>query len=350
MYGNNRRTRMHGLSLNSFADVEATYNNTKPVVSKNHTRSQDVRPVGERRRKWERVKKISNNCYILLAGFGLEDDVFGWHNRTGKRVVSVAEQVAFAAICWQRDAQGVETIKIRNGIGDHAHNSHYRFLEEALPRGLEFHINNGKQFVKISIVGHTSGRSGTYYLPKTRCVPNHVLLHRSNLHPRIGSVQLNDDGAFLTFTRVGTCAFKFSGNLHTIPKPPRKVVDVELKGSYKQSIAEYLKWISAVAPMLRVDDWSYLRDMQTEINDHVKLHSNDQRYIGWGKVPYAMMLEVVTEADHPLRLHMALDFVSDYGTVQHIKSKEDAKRVRDQYNRWINKRCGFIKTIRETGE
>ena len=122
MYGNSRMTTPSGLGLNSFADVEAKYNKTKPVVSKNHTVSQDIRPAGNRKRKWERVKKISDDCYILLSGYGYEDDVFGYG---AKENVTTEEQVALAAICWQRDVRGVETIKIRNGIGDHAHRYPY---------------------------------------------------------------------------------------------------------------------------------------------------------------------------------------------------------------------------------
>ena len=38
--------------LNNFKAVEAKYNSTKPLVSKNHTLEQDIRPVGERRYKW----------------------------------------------------------------------------------------------------------------------------------------------------------------------------------------------------------------------------------------------------------------------------------------------------------
>ena len=200
MYGNNRKTTTHGLGLNSFADVEAKYNNTKPVVSKNHTVSQDVRPAGNRKRKWERIKKISGDYYILLAGYGFEDDVFGYG---AKKDATVEEQVALAAICWQRDAQGVETIKIRNGIGSGAHSSHYRFLEEALPRGLGFYIKNGKQFVSN---GYERDK---YYLPKTKYVPKHVWDGWTTNNARaLNYYSPTDDGEFLTFTSTNPHMFK----------------------------------------------------------------------------------------------------------------------------------------------
>ena len=334
MYGNNRRTITHSHTLNSFAAVEDKYNKTKPLVSKNHPRSQDVRPVDERRRKWERVKKISDDCYIVLSGYGYEDDVFSW--RGFGTIISVEEQVALAAICWQRDAQGVETIKIRNGTGDHAHTSHYRFLEEALPRGLEFHIKNGKHFV--SVAGFD-----TYYLPKTKYVPKHMWDYWVNQNSSaLNNHRPDDDGAFLTFTRTGVHEFKFSGELHTIPKPPSKIVDKELKAKYKQPIAEYLEWINAIAPLLRIDDWEYCNTMRKEVYEYAKVNRRRSR-TGTVLVPPEMVLEVVTEPDHPLRLHMALDFVENYRIIQHVKSQDDIKTVRTQYNRWINKQCGFLK-------
>ena len=337
MYGNNRKTTTHGLGLNSFADVEAKYNNTKPMVSKNHTVSQDIRPAGNRKRKWERVKKISGDCYILLTGYGLEDDVFGWGDN--KDDVTTEEQVALAAICWQRDAQGVETIKVRNGIGDRAHSSHYRFLEEALPRGLGFYIKNGKQFVSN---GYERDK---YYLPKTKYVPKHVWDGWTTNNARaLNYYSPTDDGAFLTFTRTNPHMFNFSGDLHTIPKPPRKIVDKELKAQYKEPIAEYLEWISTVAPMLRVDDWQYCQSMRKEVYDYVKEQPEPHNKIGgFGKVSAELMLEIVTKPEHPLRLHMAVDFVAEYSIIQHVKSQDDVKTVRLQYNRWINRRCGFLK-------
>ena len=341
MYGNNRRTITHSHTLNSFAAVEDKYNKTKPLVSHNHPRSQDVRPVGERRRKWERVKKISDDCYIVLSGYGYEDDVFSW--RGFGTIISVEEQVALAAICWQRDAQGVETIKIRNGTGDHAHTSHYRFLEEALPRGLEFHIKNGKHFVSV---GHSSGRD-FYYLPKTKYVPKRMWDYWTNQNTPGAARALEyysptEDGAFLTFTRTGTHTFKFSGDLHTVPKPPRHIVDRKLKAKYKQPIAEYLEWINAIAPLLRIDDWEYCNTMRKEVYEYAKAKRWRSRS-GTILIPSEIMLEVVTEPDHPLRLHMALDFVENYRIIQHVKSQDDIKTVRTQYNRWINKQCGFLK-------
>ena len=54
--------------LNTFAEVKAMYDGVKPVVSKNHTREQDIRPVGARSRKHERIMKINDNKYLINDG------------------------------------------------------------------------------------------------------------------------------------------------------------------------------------------------------------------------------------------------------------------------------------------
>ena len=96
--------------------------------------------------------------------------------------------------------------------------------------------------------------------------------------------------------------------------------------------------------MLRVDDWQYCQSMRKEVYDYVKEQPEPHNKIGgFGKVSAELMLEIVTKPEHPLRLHMAVDFVAEYSIIQHVKSQDDVKTVRLQYNRWINRRCGFLK-------
>ena len=64
----NKMNRYIDQRLNTFAEVKEMYNSVKPVVSKNHTVEQDIRPVGARHRKWERIMKINDNKYIINDG------------------------------------------------------------------------------------------------------------------------------------------------------------------------------------------------------------------------------------------------------------------------------------------
>ena len=53
-------------ALSTFDEVAQRYHNTKPMRGKNTGR--DVRPIADRARDHERIKKISNNCYLLMNG------------------------------------------------------------------------------------------------------------------------------------------------------------------------------------------------------------------------------------------------------------------------------------------
>jgi hypothetical protein len=50
--------------INSFAEAEVRWNDTKPIRGK----EVDMRPLGKRHRKYERIAKIDDNCYALLDG------------------------------------------------------------------------------------------------------------------------------------------------------------------------------------------------------------------------------------------------------------------------------------------
>jgi hypothetical protein len=64
--------RYYSHHLSTFDSVQNWYERTKPVVSKIHKREDDIRPLGNRSRKWERIEKINNNCYALLGAWGVD--------------------------------------------------------------------------------------------------------------------------------------------------------------------------------------------------------------------------------------------------------------------------------------
>ena len=53
------------MKLNTFNDVVNRYSEIKPLVSKHHTLEDDIRPIADRRRKHERIERVSSNKYIL---------------------------------------------------------------------------------------------------------------------------------------------------------------------------------------------------------------------------------------------------------------------------------------------
>ena len=309
----------------SFAEVENIYNNTKPMRGRN--KGKDVRPIGDRRRDHERVKKISANCYALMNG-GYYDDVYHWHYGGARGTPTKAEIAKLAPVVWRRHKDGTETVTIRNGIGDGCHMSHYSFLDRMLPRGMCLDIRNGKQYVIAN--------SGKHYLPKCMYVPRHVYDTGHKAH----WMRATDDGSALVFFREEHGErFTLASSEYDAPKPPRTLVNKKQKAKYKNAMASYLDWISTMAPMLQVDDWGYRQEMKRQVRE-----ATGGSY--WNPITPEVMRQVITKQDHPLRLAMAVDFVASYGTIRNVQSDTDVKQVRAEYNRWINKTCGFTKTVK----
>ena len=152
-------------------------------------------------------------------------------------------------------------------------------------------------------------------------------------------MRATDDGSSLTFFRDGD-RFTLIGDECDAPKPPRILVNKKQKAKYKDAMTGYLEWISAMAPMLQVDDWKYRSEMGRQIREF----HNETGY--YHKIPPKLMRDVVMKQNHPLRLAMAVDFVSHYGTIRNIQSQADVSQVRTEFNRWINKHCGFTKTVK----
>ena len=210
--------------------------------------------------------------------------------------------------------------------------SHYSFLDRMLPRGMMLDIKYGKQYVFAN--------SGKHYLPKCMYVPRCVYEANATPNGFTSWMRATDDGSALTFLREDHGnKFTLVGDECDAPKPPRTLVNKKQKAKYKDAMASYLAWISAMAPMLQVDDWGYRSEMKRQVRE-----ATGGGY--WNPITPEVMRQVITKQNHPLRLAMAVDFVSSYGTIRNIQSDNDVKVVRAEYNRWINKTCGFTKTVK----
>jgi len=319
----------------TFAEVESIYNNTKPMRGRN--KGKDVRPIGDRARDHERVKKISSNCYLLMNG-GYYDDVYNYYFHRTKVAPTQAEMVALAPICWKRHSDGTETVTVRNGIGHGAHNSHYSFLDRMLPRGMGFIVDNGKQYIRVD-----AGEA--LYLPKCMYVPRGVY-EQTNDRPRSiwnSWMRATDDGSSLTFKRDGH-KFTLVGDVRDAPKPPRVVVKKGQKARYKQAITDFREWVFAIGPMIEVS-WERNRVIHAEMSEYLK--DTHGVYVGFNGVdiPANIAIQIITNYNNPMRLHMAYNFVR-YSNIKYVQTEEDVKHVKAQFNRWINKTCGFTKTVK----
>jgi hypothetical protein len=328
--------------LNNFNAVASHYAGIKPMISKVHTLEQDVRPLGDRKRKFERVKKFSDNCYAYYDGNGGDNIKFWDYGSMHK--ISDEMHVALAPIVWTRNADGTETLRVRNGSGPYAHMGRYSFLTRALPSAFRFDIDNGKQFI---VLNHER-----YYLPKS----NYGSFYRTT-----GDIApLVDDDKYLEFTRASNGSWEIKTNSFTYV-PPRVLVDKERKKKFKPAMDSYYDWLLVMAPMFR----EHLEDFPYDYNDKGIGLARDQakhklarekmeeliayaKEQGWADQDIQLWsfemkgdhaLIIMEDEEHPMRMNMAWPMLMDSPLFKAHES--DRKLFRSHYNRWINKVCGF---------
>jgi hypothetical protein len=328
--------------LNNFNAVASHYAGIKPMISKVHTLEQDVRPLGDRKRKFERVKKFSDNCYAYYDGNGGDNIKFWDYGSMHK--ISDEMHVALAPIVWTREVGGWnrEILRVRNGSGQFAHNGRYSFLERALPSDFRFDIDNGKQYVILN--------KTRYYLPKS----NYGNFYRrdDDTAPQV------DDEKYLEFERDMVNGWTIKTNSFTYT-PPRMLVDKERKKKFKPAMDSYYSWLCVMAPMFRehLEDFPYdYNDKTVQARDQAKhklarekmeelfAYAKEQ---DWTDADYIYAFEmkgdhaliIMEDEEHPMRMNMAWSMLLDSPLFKAHES--DRKLFRSHYNRWINKVCGF---------
>ena len=338
--------------LDSLWHVARRYDNTRPMVSKYHKLEDNLRPAGRKRsRKWEHIRKLSDTCYALCDGSG-GDPIF---NTRGTDAPN-QDTYNLSPIVWevqpQPDGSYLETVKIRNGSGDQAHNLRYAFLHDFLPKGLLLRIDNGKQYV----IANDSFPSQKYYLPKSRsvgAVPWDYWQNQSLSWTKY--YQREDDQKFLTFARTAYVPdpiysitdLTFSDWVLISPEfnvvHPKHRVNKQRKKELKPYLDAFWQWACAVGPMVPIDDWEYIREAKAALR-------KDNVLDGWAYSRNTIyngdeVQRVLTTDGHELRLPLLAMFMlrSD---MKHVTTPEDAKKVRAQFNTWANRACGLITTTK----
>jgi hypothetical protein len=348
--------------LDSFDEVAERYAKTAPVLSKNHTLEQDVRPVGKRSRKWERIIKINDNCYALSCG-GYADPVFTWggSSESQKAYPPTAKEIALcSAIVWRRHKDSTETITIRNGAGGWQHNSVYSFICRALPRELWFRqTREGKQFIYNRATGQT------LHIPKTRSAPRHLVEHwkgYAKAHTASAwakkyakSFQLGDDGLSVTFRREPTGSFTLVGKPHKV-MVDRLRVDKGQKREFKQHIDALYAWATTMYPLLRGQmSYDFIYAKARELEEIAKAHNIKGFRIGYKTLfenaEASLVRAVLKNPEHPLRYGLGVNAIwcmaraADYGS--HDDDEQARIRyMRSKFTRWINKAAGFETTVK----
>lgn len=274
----------------SFDAVAKHYDSIKPVVSKYHTREEDIRPFGSRRKKFERIEKVSDNKYAIHDG--------SW------RVNNIP-------MVWERTKRG-DILTVRTGMA--YNNFRIAFLNYALPPMLELrHTLGGHNIVVYGVDGNNS----MYFLPRdTGESYNLQFLHRGN-------------------------TFECISNGYPIP---RKRVNKENKAAIKVPLEDFYAWVCDIGKMLPYNDWEYHQKNLEEIGEY------KVRYVKNGNgniISPPLALEIIKDYNHTLRTHLACHFLQRTNsiTIHEIDSKDDANRFRSSFNRWANETLGLIEVV-----
>ena len=350
-------------SFESFDEVVAHYENTKPMIG-SANKGKDIRPMGDRKRKHERIVKISDNCYALSDGYHFGDAVFSWsllYATSAAFKPTINDMEKYAPIVWRKNRDGTEQVKIRNGYGNGAHSSRYAFLYRHTPKGLRFIVDNGKQYV-TKTMGTYSPSDERYYLAKTHTAPRAIYDYIKNQPQKNASwyqekakkwVMLHDDNSTLVFHKAesesqfaGPNWVHVEGTGCTLPKGPR--VNKDAKAKLKDSIKKYFEWGMTISPLLLLQDGEYLAEQNRILNE--AYGSNH-----WRQVTPKIGREIVRDEQHPARVAFWVDFAkgcyspndiawsfNNVPLLTKIETKEDVAYVRSRFNAFINKELGFI--------
>ncbi len=323
----------------SFAEVVAHYDRITPLRGAQN-KGKDIRPIGDRRRKYERIVKISNSCYALSDGYHFGDKYFG-RFIYGAQVFTptLADMEKYAPIVWRKKRDGTEEVTLRNGWGPGSHNGRYEFIYRHSPLHMGFRIQNGKQFV---------GAGGTdYYLAKSTTMPKQI-------HEKLTNNQFykwaspRDDNSAVKFIRIEGGWQHVEGTGRSLPKAP--TVNKDRKAKFKDDIKKFFEWGMTMSPLLPLGDSDYKGTQMADLYAHYEQKPN------WQGIQPAPLVarSIVRDDQHDARLALWVLFAKDctddnYGwhwnikyLTQTVKTKEDLAKVRSRYNAFINKQLGFM--------
>lgn len=326
--------------LNSFHDVAKHYDSIKPI------RGTDIRPLGDRARKWEHIVKVSRNKYILTNI--LPDDEPNWIYQENYKGM-----IDRAPITWTRNPRtGITKIRIRNGSGQHAHTSLYSFLYRALPYSMDFYVEGGKQFVKAN---NEHGVFQTHFLPKSKWVHEKYYEHwktnrsKNKYYFNPDDVYTKrDDKTYLEFEHTefncpvtGNAGTKFIV-VHGQHKEPvtRYRIDKKAKRKYGQACKDLVEWAWTMRDLL-VDSYQNDWQVRQQVRDQAGecLTSNSEFC--------NMLLNEADERRTPVVAWILGDMTSYDWHTQVTSVTDDPQKFRRQFNNKVNELAGFKTKHRE---
>lgn len=302
--------------LNTFDEVESWYTRTKPMVSKHHTLGSDVRPIGERRRKWERIIKIDDNRYALHDG-NYASRLWSHNANSLPAHLMVEYEARMAPILWVRREDG-DYVHVRNHNHTFGGYSRYEFLRKYLPKGLGHHYNQqGRHYVYDGVHSHP--------LPK--------------MEVSCDARGIRDTGMELVFKQAGVGCFNRS-NLLLIDS---HLIDREVKATFKDDLRAFFQQTLTLYEMLDVT-WRNLNEYTSQAREWLKENGHVQVHSGWRELGPSVELwrEIVRNPEHDLRI-AAVAWVA---YMLELRGSNVSEQIAwSRFNRLMNKTLQFTKKV-----
>ena len=298
--------------LNTYEDVRARYNEIRPLVSKIHTREQDIRPIGYRRYKWERIAKLNGRCYALVGG-SVYDGVRYYGAYSSGGLLAAPNLAHTAPIVWRPNS-----IRIHNGPSYGA--GWFRFLENYLPWPFRLERRVGGRWGQYGIRVHGE----TFYLPRNAGTWRYT--YCEDARERVPASK------GLTFRYdTGTSRWSLASKPFEMPRVYYRVNKRE-KAKYAAVIKEFREWGAAVAPVFRDTQWSELWAARQLLyarfreNARTPALPREADLIRWALANWG---------DEDVRMPLLFCYL------------RDARSGERNINSWINSAAGFVERVEE---
>ena len=324
--------------LSTFDAVQNWYERTKPVVSKIHKREDDIRPLGNRTRKWERIEKINNNCYALLGAWGV--DGIGYHgerrvdNRVGGKDIRRT-----APIVWERNPKTGEEFVIVHNARTGFSTSWYEFLRSYLPGRMHLpRRTDGRQYV-------TTGPD-SYYLPYNGYMAENLAKNYYRLKDKeLAEARRPSSERKLVFKRVES-EFVLVSEQYELVHKSKMLVSRDEKAMFREEIRDFKAFALTMAPVLA----GMPIDERREVVAGLLFEATGDKRSVWGHWWRYLDIKArrlaLLDPQSPMRLAIVYAFINySHDCDWHvIRDREGAPElVRARLNNFVNMAFGFIK-------
>jgi hypothetical protein len=306
------------MRFNTFDQVAEWYNSTKPLGGKDN-KGLDIRPIGARRYKHERIKKCDEDTYALIDGYFDPD-------RHSDEEQGYA--LDMTAILWSRRF-GKEYIRIRNLPEGWVNFARAKFHRNHLPSTIQYlQHQSGKHEVSVL----TPEGSVTYGLPKTK--------YMWDYNANTAGV---DDGAFLEFRRDGDEWVRVSAPIRATSLR----IDKELKKKLKPDIEAWYEQMQVLAPMLNAIVYDVRHTYATSLGEYLstrKISCTPYHLAFLRGIRSSVAREILLDHEHEMRTALMALIAYRIGLYSVMVGNKDIKDMRSAYNSTMNKLLGLSKT------